>query len=403
MRTLCLCLLVLMLCSGSEAMVDHRFRPGESLRAYDINNIVDALLHQITGGKGIQVRTFGDRLIVSKDARAKAPLAKKWEVVFYPVNWGKNTTFVLYFNGNLWAGVNGDKWFASPTGAEGSWEYVTGPPILSSMIDAIVFNGYMYVGGTDRNRPPDFLPESAIYRSSDGTTWTEVWRDTRTIARDNPWHFAVHNSVLYMFAHTSGTWAENNVYSTPDGTTWTLLGDCIPATSTYSSSPSIKAVSDGTYIYVTFHYRIGASEYHYVIRRSTNGVSWASVLDITLSATPINSGGGLDYKDGVFLAGMYEGFYTSEDGTTWTLDPDTSLEKGITIITSDGRWRAFAYNTTPKSKRAGSAPWTDDALGDGLGGGLGITNIYCQPFEYNGYVYQATHIGDGVTRKKLGN
>ena len=71
--TAALLVLALVFSGTVNAMPERFFRPGDPLNANDVNNIVDGLLHQITGGKGIQVRTFGDRLIVSKDAQTRAP------------------------------------------------------------------------------------------------------------------------------------------------------------------------------------------------------------------------------------------------------------------------------------------------------------------------------------------
>ncbi len=48
------------------------FRPGQGLQAQDMNEIVDALTPSITGGRGVQVRSFGGQLVVSA-----APVRKR--------------------------------------------------------------------------------------------------------------------------------------------------------------------------------------------------------------------------------------------------------------------------------------------------------------------------------------
>jgi len=44
-----------------------RFRPGQPLRAEDLNRIVALLARRIVGGKGVRVRTFGNRIIIERD------------------------------------------------------------------------------------------------------------------------------------------------------------------------------------------------------------------------------------------------------------------------------------------------------------------------------------------------
>lgn len=41
-------------------------RTGTDLTAEELNRIVDMLLRRITGGKGINVRSFGGRLIIEE-------------------------------------------------------------------------------------------------------------------------------------------------------------------------------------------------------------------------------------------------------------------------------------------------------------------------------------------------
>jgi len=55
--------------------MDVPFRPGQPVKAIDLQDIIANLQSRILGGKGVQVRSFGGRLIVTKDAKIrKAPV-----------------------------------------------------------------------------------------------------------------------------------------------------------------------------------------------------------------------------------------------------------------------------------------------------------------------------------------
>ena len=44
-----------------------RFRSGQVLRAEDLNRIVEMLARRILGGRGVRIRTFGNRIIIDRD------------------------------------------------------------------------------------------------------------------------------------------------------------------------------------------------------------------------------------------------------------------------------------------------------------------------------------------------
>ena len=172
MRTLCLCLLVLVLCSGSEAMVDHRFRPGESLRAYDINNIVDALLHQITGGKGIQVRTFGDRLILTKAQirDPKVPCPKRILSDTPTALYADPTTGLLFIGMSVPGGpARFYRWDGTGTIDTASYVELLGETVYDFIRHPV--EGVLYACTGDSY--------GYILRSADdGDTWTQVRKTT---------------------------------------------------------------------------------------------------------------------------------------------------------------------------------------------------------------------------------
>ena len=58
------------------------FEPGHRLTAADLNAIVNSIVSRVSGGEGMNVRKFGDKIIVESNAPA-APigLADRWFVI----------------------------------------------------------------------------------------------------------------------------------------------------------------------------------------------------------------------------------------------------------------------------------------------------------------------------------
>ena len=377
--TAALLVLALVFSGTVNAMPERFFRPGDPLNANDINNIVDALLHQITGGKGIQVRTFGDRLIVSKDARrqAKTPLADPmWDVVFDRPSF--LPTWLVELGGYLYCGEDGGEVWRSANGDLDSWVQCA-DAVPTFCYAAAAFDGYLYVGGVS-------FGDSIIVRTTDGTSWTEVFRDVYQVEPppykvDIPYAMAAHDGNLYAF--TSEYWygGTSHVYKTSNGTSWTNMGDWLPAGVAGVNTRS--AVSDGTYIY--------ALQNQY-LRRSTDGSSWATVLNV--SAT-----GGwfprLDYRGGVLLAGQ-RGPYTSADGSSWeqtNIGPATTLKMIVSMGVN--RWRRVSTGI-PFSCPAGGGDGSADLYTDAFLAKSGVGQ-YANMAVYNGYCYCGLYSG-GIGR-----
>lgn len=91
LRIIVAAILLAIVGSGGTGEMGKRFRQGEELDASDINRIVDSLIPRITGGKGVTVRSFGNRLIVSKAPAVTGgvvaqPGTSEWEIVAFARN-----------------------------------------------------------------------------------------------------------------------------------------------------------------------------------------------------------------------------------------------------------------------------------------------------------------------------
>lgn len=94
------------------------FRGQQNISADDLNKILKALPRLIVGGKGINVRSFGDRIIVESAARAVGPL--DYTAVMEIVD---ATTYDDYM---ICSRNEGEVWVAKPAILRGGSQFPSG-------------------------------------------------------------------------------------------------------------------------------------------------------------------------------------------------------------------------------------------------------------------------------------
>jgi len=230
------------------------------------------------------------------------------------------------FNNVLYAGVGtpatgSASIYKSSTGDEGSWSEVASFSNDDYYVkDLEEFGGYFYAA-TASDPIGDITP-GEILRSSDGENWVDIighgLNATKGEGFDDPGNYridALEPFGGYLYAGTENL-GGGQIWRTQDGTTWTQVGadDLNP-----NDSGIMTLFSFGGYLYAgTINYTDGASIY-----RSSNGTDWAQVASDGLENT--NNDG--VYIIVSYLGVLYAGtsnttdgleLYYSADGTGWS-------------------------------------------------------------------------------------
>jgi len=85
---------------NNPGIIPPSFRPGQELRASDLKKITDMLARRIIGGKGIDVKTFGNQVVIAKSGEAMrttdadGAYARYKADMYFNVTWG---TYYCYF------------------------------------------------------------------------------------------------------------------------------------------------------------------------------------------------------------------------------------------------------------------------------------------------------------------
>ncbi len=338
---------------GGETVSDPFFRPGQELTSEDIERIVDQLQTQIVGGKDIQVRTFGDRVVVERTARRKRKrpeviLPMYQEMVTSPNGRGyvssDGTAFELndnsytpyhagstaFFN-NLLIGTRAGSYSSDDQGE--TWTLranYSGPLVLhNDLLYRMRWAGY----------------------TADGINWTEYG----VVRIQSPLSF---KGYIYGRGDFSG--AVNKLYRYTPPTTLTHV-DTAPGT-------WIRCL----WVFNDYLYHVDSSGN---IRRSYDGSSWSAVTTLPSSYSDVRTG--VSFKGDLYLGGYETGFnmllIKSEDGLSFSevLRVDGSAPTYLQVVgdrmycdrdfsesghwgynsyTEDGaEWHVTTYDPTPTS------------------------------------------------------
>ena len=183
-----------------------------------------------------------------------------------------------------------------------------------------VFGGRLYAS---TEKPVPFgSPGGELWRSDDGTSWTQV----NANGFGNPNNASVNLGVEFggrLYAGTRNSFSGGELWSSPDGSTWTQVTDPSFPTGLIGESVWPGPVFKDQ-IYVGTIDTTGAGR----MFRSSDGTSWG--------ATDTGIGGGGNFWllptlvfDGILYAVtsniMGGEVWTSSDGSSWTLSSDTGF------------------------------------------------------------------------------
>ncbi len=279
------------------------------------------------------------------------PEGADWELIDFPVDWGKRRFFgsVVYDNkmwvmgghvapfvkGNdVWNSSDGETWSLVNTSA--SWVGRERPQVVN-------FNGEMWLLGGKTSSGA----ENDVWHSSDGITWSEI---TTTI----PWaaryshRVVVFNNEMWVIGGFNSNGYINDVWHSADGITWTQ------ATSSYVWGPKFEFE---ILVYDNKMWMIGGINGDNEVRYSTDGITWTQAIqnapyDIRhIHRTTV-------YKNKMWILGglnssgttSLNDVWSSSDGVTWTKATDTAqwdARYGHEVLTySDRMWILGGFDAT---------------------------------------------------------
>ncbi|WP_194768165.1 DUF6242 domain-containing protein [Tamlana sp. I1] len=208
-------------------------------------------------------------------------------------------------------------------------------------------------------------PESKLYSSTDGISWTE---ETPTgdfpVGYDH--NIVVANNKAYVVGYISGvdTWGadqptlEKNLFTTEDGISWTKSEDALDVARIYSPGYNVDetiyafagnlqggfgSFTNARPIGAPFYPPAGISPSTLV---STNGTSFTPSADYSAEMPKRVYGAGYVYEGKMYVAGGIgaDGFplndvWSSTDGVTWSLVSEGAFtaRRGSSAVTYDGK------------------------------------------------------------------
>ena len=239
------------------------FRPGQPLKSDDLNSIVDQLMHQITGGKGINVATFGDRLIVSR--KAEKDKKEVWTGVWYdrvaPLASGSSIKKLfgrsLSPTYDILISEDGGKGWEDVSPSPGAW----GPSVLDCSSDGKTL-AFFHQNNHD------------VYVSRDrGKTWGHKYH--HFIAY---WEVSVAAASTYVYATDAinrpvGTPDDYYLYRTSNGTTWTTVRTWQLGVGTGIQTPRVFCSPTGQYVMIHHYWNTYLSPVWF---SDDYGVTWSA-------------------------------------------------------------------------------------------------------------------------------
>lgn len=262
MRILMLLTLGLVSCGRVEAMSPRIFRPGEDLKQIDINNIVDRLIHQITGGRDIRVRTFGDRLVIERTPKRFA--AAEEESVLVP-----------------------------------SWMQ------FRSSLDGNTLFGFAYWG-------PEYDYYKGLYKSTDaGENWSEIPQTPTPILAAYDRIVCSGDGTIFVALESADEW----FISTDGGSSWSA--DRCPGDAAFISDTAIS--SDGSRVFILGFGDVGGTTYMRVWNSVDYGQNWTAVSVVAATAAIYTRMACSSNGQYVLAVRRQNATYVSSDyGATWT-------------------------------------------------------------------------------------
>jgi hypothetical protein len=243
-------------------MADMHFRPGQSLKASDIESIIAQLISRISGGKGVRVRSFGNRLVVERDI----PLGRL-PGLEVPVQIMEGEIYALYGDtetGNLFIGEKVKGGNARIYRYDGigkvdttDYEELTGPTPWDITRNSA--DGYLYAC------TEDVLGKGRIFRSTDdGDNWSAC-------STSDPGHpTLVHDHPLVQFGWgPTYFWCADHDDGVDDSVWYALLTSGPNAGTWYATSQATPLELKGWMHSGSYWHAIGDDGYY-----SKSGGGW---------------------------------------------------------------------------------------------------------------------------------
>ncbi|MDY6793925.1 MAG: DUF5719 family protein [Actinomycetota bacterium] len=289
---------------------------------------------------------------------------------------------VWRYDNNSWTQINADG-FGNPTNT-----------IATSMA---VFGGNLYVGTYN-----NVTPGCSVWRY-DGSSWTQVVGQGPVITSTGPGFgnaantgaasMAVFGTNLYVGTNNAGGC---EIWRSPDGTAWTQVdGGVLGGANIRASS----MVTFGGNLYVGTQNNAGSGE----IWRAPDGIGWTRVDGGVLGGAN-TSVASMAALGGVLHAGTNNAggceIWRSPDGTSWNRVDGGSLGANNTIAKSmavfGGDLYVGTYNGTPsgcevwRTSMAGGPPYTDWARVGNTGFGDPFNTAVSSMIPYESALYMGT-------------
>lgn len=199
-----------------------------------------------------------------------------------------------------------------------TWSAVKDSSPVKGRTDDLIkgHDGAYYSVGTLNNMA------TKIYRSTDRTTWTEVYSDG-TLGNNNSFMLNYGTSTLVFNANQSGQTIK--VYSSNNGTVWTPVGTLNTPTNSWNFKGVTKDSSGNLYAFIIE----SAASYTPVIFKSTDGGATWNELYRAASSANAGTAQFKIYNDVLYLSSDTS-LTSSVDGVTWN-----AVGPVITDVTSD--------------------------------------------------------------------
>jgi len=185
----------------------------------------------VLGGK---YGTYGDYNDVWYTEDGETWVQVKDETVGFPVTsgtLGRSSHAVVSFNEKLWTIGGRDGWdeyrdvYSSEDGISWTHEAEITMPVSTTAIyqhSCIVFDNKMWVIG---GRGPSNQRSHAVFSSSDGSTWTNVFENSDVIPHNSS--AVVYDNRMWIIGGTRGTTVVNSVFTSLNGTEWSDVTESV--------------------------------------------------------------------------------------------------------------------------------------------------------------------------------
>jgi len=186
-------------------------------------------------------------------------------------------------------------------------------------LDVAYGNGVFVAAGTKID--PSIFRTPIVYRSEDGTNWSEISVDTTAF-----------DGLIFANGLFVGVCRYDNILTSPDGITWTVRY-------TERDGTGFSRIAYGNGRFVTLGSEVGKTATSYT---SENGITWQK--HFFPCRNPDTEMMDIAFGNGVFVAvGSYGQIFVSSDGVNWT-QPDSGLSESLdNVVFANGIFIAKAF------------------------------------------------------------